>query len=71
MDAGGYPVEASKKVLEVVESAEQNAIYEGMAEDGLYISEFYANQGQKFATPKRNRGREPKSAHITVKLRER
>lgn len=71
MGAGRYPVSACKEVLTLVESAEQNAIYEGMAEDSLYLSEFYATQGRRFNTPKRNRGRKPKSAHVTVKLRER
>lgn len=71
MAAGRYPVESAKEVLTVLKSAEQNAIYEGMNEDGLYIAEYFANQGNKFQTPKRNRGRRPKSAHITIKLRER
>lgn len=70
-DAGRYPVNASEEVLRILESAEQNAIYEGMNEDDLYIAEYYANQGQRMQTPGRNRGRKPKSAHVTIKLRER
>ncbi|MDY6771522.1 MAG: 50S ribosomal protein L22 [Candidatus Nanohaloarchaea archaeon] len=71
MDSGRYPVASAKEVLQLLESAEQNAINEGLAADKLYIHEFYANQGRSQPTPKRNRGEEPKSAHITIKLRER
>ncbi len=71
MDQGRYPVSSAKEVLRILKSAEQNAINEGLAEDSLYIHEFYANQGQSRPTPKRNRGQTPKSAHITIKLRER
>ncbi|MCJ7429278.1 MAG: 50S ribosomal protein L22 [Candidatus Nanohaloarchaeota archaeon QJJ-5] len=70
-DSGRYPVNASKEVLRLLESAEQNAVYEGMDEQNLYIAEYYANQGQRMETPGRNRGRKPKSAHVTIKLRER
>ncbi|MDY6789330.1 MAG: 50S ribosomal protein L22 [Candidatus Nanohaloarchaea archaeon] len=68
---GRYPVNASEEVLELLKSAEQNAIHDhGMAEDNLYISEFYATQGSRFQTPRRHRGEKPKSAHVTIKLRE-
>ncbi|MDY6777088.1 MAG: 50S ribosomal protein L22 [Candidatus Nanohaloarchaea archaeon] len=71
MDAGRYPVNAAKEVLQVLENAESNATYEGLSADNLYVAEIFANQGQRVATPKRNRGRKPKSAHVTIKLRER
>lgn len=70
-DAGRYPVNASGEVLQLLKSAEQNAVYEGMNEDNLYVAEYFANQGQRMETPGRNRGRKPKSAHVTIKLRER
>jgi len=71
MDSGRYPVNASKEVLKVLENAENNAEYEGMATENLYISEYYATQGNRYLTPKRNRGRKTKSAHLTIKVRER
>ena len=71
MDAGRYPVNASKEVLKVLKNAENNAEYEGMATDKLFISEYYATQGNRYLTPKRNRGRKTKSAHLTIKVRER
>ncbi len=68
---GRYPINASKEVLKLLKSAEQNAINnQGMAQDRLYISEFFTTQGQRFQTPRRQRGEKPKSAHITIKLRE-
>lgn len=71
MDACRYPVNASKEVLKVLENAENNAEYEGMSTENLYISEYFATQGNRYLTPKRNRGRKTKSAHVTIKLRER
>lgn len=70
MDSGRYPVNTAEEVLTLLNSAEQNAIYEGLDEDSLYVSGFMANQGQRVATPKRHRGRRPKSAHITLKVGE-
>ncbi len=71
MDAGRYPVNASKEVLKVVENAKNNAVYNGMSDENLFIAECFATMGNRYLTPKRNRGRKTKSAHVTIKLRER
>ncbi len=71
MTAGRYPVKASKEVLKVLRNAKNNAVYEGLSEENLFISEYYANQGNRYLTPKRNRGRKTKSSHVTIKVRER
>ncbi|MCJ7450195.1 MAG: 50S ribosomal protein L22 [Candidatus Nanohaloarchaeota archaeon QJJ-9] len=71
MGAGRYPVNASEEIMSLVKSAESNAVDQGMSTDNLYVSEFYASQGEGYQTPKRHRGRKPKSANITIKLRER
>lgn len=70
MDGGRYPVKTAKEVLRLMNSAEQNAIYEGLNEDGLHVTGFMANRGSRFHTPKRHRGRQPKRAHITIKVGE-
>ncbi len=71
MDAGRYPVNASKEVLKVLKNAKNNAVYQGLSDENLYISEYFATQGNRYLTPKRNRGRKTKSAHVTIKVRER
>lgn len=69
-DAGRYPVTTAEAVLELVESAESNATYEGMKAEDLYVTGVMVNQGNRAHTPKRHRGRRPKSAHVTVKVGE-
>lgn len=71
MAAGRYPVNAATEILKVVKSAEQNAIDQGLDEDRLDIVEFYATQGNRYHTPKRNRGQRQKACHVNIRLEER
>jgi large subunit ribosomal protein L22 len=70
MDAGRYPVKTAKEILQLLNSAESNAVHEGLPEDNLYVTGFMANQGARYQTPKRHRGRKPKAANITLKVGE-
>ncbi len=71
MAGGRYPVKTAEEMLNVLESAESNATYEGMDAESLYVSGVMVNQGNRYHTPKRHRGRKPKAAHITIKVGER
>ncbi len=66
-----YPVKAAEAVLKVIKSAESNAENEGLNTDKLEIQEFMTNQGSRIRTPKRHRGRQPKSAHVKIIVGER
>ena len=46
--AGGYPVKASKKILEVLENVEANAEYEGLMLENLKIIHASAKEGIEF-----------------------
>jgi large subunit ribosomal protein L22 len=45
---GGYPVKAAKYILELLESAESNADYNGMDTDELYIKHIAAHPGRVY-----------------------
>ncbi len=68
---GGYPVKAAEEVLKLVESAESNAEHEGLNTASLEVQNVISNQGPTFRTPKRHRGRSPKTAHIKIIVGER
>jgi len=68
---GRYPAKASEEVLEVLRSAKSNAENEGLNTEELEIQEFITNQGQEFRTPKRQRGRTMKAAHVKIVVGER
>lgn len=68
---GKYPVKAAEKVLEELQAAKSNAENEGLNKGNLEVQNIITNQGSTFATPKRHRGREMKSAHITIIVGER
>ncbi len=70
MDAGRYPVKTATEILQLLNSAASNAVHEGLSEDNLYVTGFMANQGNRYHTPKRHRGRRPKAANITLKVGE-
>jgi large subunit ribosomal protein L22 len=70
MDAGRYPVKTAKEILTLLNSAESNAVHEGLPEEDLVVTGFMANQGSRYQTPKRHRGRKPKAANITLKVGE-
>lgn len=69
--AGKYPVKASEEMLELVEQAESNAENEGLKKETLEIQNVVTNQGPSIRTPKRQRGREIKSAHVKMIVGER
>lgn len=67
---GGYPVQVAEEMLKLVKNAEENARHEGLSTDRLEVSEIITNQGSRFLTPKRHRGRKVKSTHIKITLEE-
>lgn len=71
MAGGRYPVKTAEEMLTVLESAESNATYAGMDAEKLAVTGVMVNQGNRYYTPKRHRGRKPKAAHITIKVGER
>ncbi|MCJ7478870.1 MAG: 50S ribosomal protein L22 [Candidatus Nanohaloarchaeota archaeon QJJ-7] len=70
MDSGRYPVKTAEEMLELLQSAESNARYEGMNTDNLKVTGVMINQGNRMLTPKRHRGRKAKAAHVTIKVGE-
>ncbi len=71
MDSGRYPVKTAEEMLDLLKSAESNAVHEGMNEDDLRVTGVMVNQGNRMLTPKRHRGRKAKAAHVTIKVGER
>jgi len=63
---GKYPVKASKEMLEKLRSAVSNAENEGLNTEQLEVQNVISNQGPKMRTPKRHRGREIKTSHVTI-----
>jgi large subunit ribosomal protein L22 len=69
--AGGrYPSKASKAILRVLNNALANALDLGLDEDKLVIVHFSAHNGPKRMRYGRHRGREAKSTHIQIVLKE-
>lgn len=68
---GRYPVKTAEEMLELLGSAESNATHEGMRAEDLVVTGVMVNQGNRYYTPKRHRGRRPKAAHVTIKVGER
>lgn len=68
MASGRYPVRAAEEMLRLVRSAEQNGKYEGM--NDMMVSNVIVNRGRNMRTPKRHRGKSPKSTHINVEVKE-
>ena len=65
-EAGGYPVKASKEVLELLRSAKSNGEDQGLNPNAMKVSNFITNQGPEVATPSRNRGQTTKSSHVKI-----
>ena len=63
---GKYPVKAAKEMLEKLRSAISNAENEGLNVNQLEVQKVVSNQGPKMRTPKRHRGREKKTSHVTI-----
>ena len=68
MAAGRYPVKSAKEMLKILKSAEENGKYEGLSD--MKVSNVVVTQGRRMRTPKRQRGRSPKSAHINIEVKE-
>jgi large subunit ribosomal protein L22 len=71
---GKYYTNASKKFLEILNSAEANAKQKNLNLEKLFIKSIKANKGEKFIRPKSRfkfRGREAKSTNIEIVLEER
>jgi large subunit ribosomal protein L22 len=65
-EAGGYPVKASKEMLQLLRSAKSNGVDQGLQESAMKVSNVITNQGPEVATPSRHRGRTSKSAHVKI-----
>jgi len=67
---GRFPVKAAKEMLNLVESAEMNAINKGLDSDSLYVYRVITNKGTTQMKAGRHRGRHTKRTHIQVDLAE-
>jgi len=66
-----YYTNASKKILEVIKNAEQNAKVKNIDVEKLFIKIAKADKGEKFVRPKTRwglRGRNAKSTNIKIVL---
>ncbi len=71
---GKYYTTATKKFLEVLESAEANAKQKNLSTEKMFVKIAKADKARKFVRPKSRfkfRGREAKGANITIVLEER
>lgn len=68
---GRFPVKAAKAILEVLESAEMNAINKGLDQKKLYVQSIVTNKGTTVAHGGRLGGRRAKRTHIAIVLAER
>lgn len=71
---GKHYTNASKKILEILKSAEANAMIKGLDTDRLFVAVAKADKGRTFIRPKsrfKSRGRRMKSTNIEIILEER
>jgi len=71
---GKYYTSASKKILEVLGSAEANAAAKGLDTDKLFIAVIKVDRGQTFMRPRSRtklRRQQAKSANVEIVLEER
>ena len=68
--AGRYPVRAAGEILNLLESAESNAVNMGMNANNLVISRFIGNKGSTSWRSGRKRRRQAKRAHVEIYLSE-
>ncbi len=68
--SGRYPVNATKEIIKLIESAEKNAEFKGFDTTKLIIKYFSANKANNFYRPSRARfrGRVRKNTNITIVL---
>lgn len=71
---GKHYTNASKKMLEILKSAEANAMVKGLDTERLFVAVAKADKGRTFIRPKsrfKSRGRRMKSTNIEIILEER
>jgi len=71
MAAGRYPINVAKAVLQLLNSAEMNAVNKGLDVDALFVTEAVANKGTGAMRYGRQRGRSAKRTHLEIVLEER
>ena len=71
--AGRYPVNASKEILSLIESAEKNAENLELDKNKLYIKSFLVMKAPSFRRPRKSEliGQRRKNVHISIILEER
>lgn len=70
MSAGRYPHKATQKILELLASAEKNAINQGLNAESLFVSSIMINKGTTQWRHGRQKRIQAKKAHIQVELTE-
>tara|TARA_Y100000310_G_scaffold342215_1_gene444360 strand:- start:7765 stop:8304 length:540 start_codon:yes stop_codon:yes gene_type:complete len=68
---GRYPMKVCKTFLNLLQSAEMNAVNKGLDVDALFVKSAFANKASGTMRGGRNRGREAKRCHIEIVLEER
>ena len=68
--AGRYPVNTAKEVLNLLKSAESNAVNLGMNANNLVVSRYISNQGPTSWRFGRQKRRQTKRTHIEIYLAE-
>lgn len=68
MGPGRYPIIATKKYIELLESLQKNAEYNGLDTGNIIISNAYATKGSAYYRPRRSRfrGQQVKSTNISL-----
>lgn len=70
LTSGRYPVKASQAILDILNSAEKNALTKGLSVDDLVIVSIIPNRGAGDLRHGRLRGRQSKRTHIHVIVEE-
>lgn len=70
MGPGRYPINASKAILSIVESAEANAKFKGMDTSALYIAVAVSQKASQPYRYGRHSRRQAKRTHIEIALKE-
>lgn len=68
--AGGYPINASKEILNLLKSVEANAQNKGLDTNSLFIKTIIANRASSPWHPGRHRRRKMKRTHVDIIVEE-
>lgn len=73
MGPAAYPFNATKKMIELLESAEKNAEYKGLDVEKLFVRNVWATKGALYQTSKRAdlRGMKLKNTNVSIVVEER